>query len=103
MRPHGDDRSWTKSRPPGGWRGRSRRAVAVDGDRSAALVVRVWREDGTRSFRGRLTSTDTFPVGAGVELATVGLASSPRDVVDAVRTWLDEFLGDTEEPVDDEG
>jgi len=39
---------------------------------------------------------DTYPDSPGGELATVGLASSPRDVLKAVRAWLDEFLGDTD-------
>ncbi|WP_179966110.1 hypothetical protein [Modestobacter altitudinis] len=100
MWPQKDDRSWTKSRPPGGGRRRSGWAVAVDGDRSAALLLRIWRDDGARSFRGRMTSMDTWPMSAGEELATVGLAASPRDVMDAVRAWLDEFLGDAPMSID---
>jgi hypothetical protein len=100
MWPHGDDRSWTRRRPPGGRRRRPARVVAVDGDRSAALLLRVWREDGTPSFRGRLIGMDTSPGSAGEELATVGLATSPRDMVNAVRAWLDEFLGDDPKAMD---
>ena len=96
MWPHRVDRSWTKGRPPGGWRRRPGWEATVGGDRSAALLLRVWQEDSTRSFRGRLTSMDTYPDSPGGELATVGLASSPRDVLKAVRAWLDEFLGDTD-------
>jgi len=75
----------------------------VDGDRSGALVVRVWLEDGADSFRGRLTSIDTSPAAAGAGAATVALVSSPRDAVEAVRTWLEEFLGDAADPVDGDG
>ncbi|MGY1636879.1 hypothetical protein ACI78V_09520 [Geodermatophilus sp. SYSU D00742] len=57
-------------------------------DRSAALLVRVWLEDGDR-FRARLTAVG--PDAAETE-QTVGLASSPSDVVDAVSHWLDQFL-----------
>ncbi|SFN88252.1 hypothetical protein SAMN05660359_00413 [Geodermatophilus obscurus] len=72
----------------------------MDGDRSAVLLVRVWLEDGARSFRGRLTTLDTSAGRAGVDAATVALASSPRDVVEAVRAWLTEFLGDAPNPID---
>jgi hypothetical protein len=80
--------------------GRSRWAVTVDGDRSAVLLVRVWLEDGADSFRGRLTSMDTAPGQLAAEEGTVAVASSPRDVVDAVRAWLDDFLRDAANPID---
>lgn len=84
----------------GGPQGRPRWTVTLDGDRSAALLVRVWLEDGPRSFRGRLTSIDTSPGRPGADEATVALAASPREVVDAVRAWLDEFLGDASNSID---
>ena len=62
--------------------------VTLSNDRSATLVIRVWRE-GDDAFRSRLTSLDTSP-GAGGEELTVGLASSPDEVVEAVRSWLDD-------------
>ena len=63
----------------------------MDGDPSAVLVVRVWLEGGSQ-FRARLTTASTSP-GSGVgEEVTVTVASSPTDVVSAVRAWLDEFL-----------
>jgi hypothetical protein len=77
--------------------------VTVDGDRSAVLIVRVWLEDGTESFRGRLTSMDTAAGQRAAEEATVAVASSSRDVVDAVRAWLDDFLGDAANPIDTDG
>ena len=64
----------------------------MDGDPSAVLVVRVWLEGGTDSFRARLMTAGTTP-GSGVgEEVTVTVTSSPGDVVSAVRAWLDEFL-----------
>jgi hypothetical protein len=73
--------------------------VTVDEDRSATLVVRVWLEGGTDGgehvFRGRLTSVDTSP-GAGGDELTVGLASTPDEVVAAVRSWLDGFTAGTD-------
>ncbi len=64
----------------------------MDGDPSAVLVVRVWLEGGTDQFRARLMTAGTTP-GSGVgEEVTVTVASFPSDVVNAVRTWLDEFL-----------
>ncbi|WP_448628386.1 hypothetical protein [Geodermatophilus sp. URMC 64] len=58
--------------------------------RSAALLVRVWLEDGPDAFRARLTTSDTSD-GAAAEV-TVAVASAPDAVVDAVRAWLDDFL-----------
>ena len=75
----------------------------MDGDRSAALLVRVWSEDGARNFRGRLTSIDTSPGRRGPEEATVALASSPGDVVDAVRAWLDDVLPEPPQGMDGDG
>jgi len=53
--------------------------------RSAALVVRVWLEDGPDGFRARLTTGDGNAV-------TVAVAATPEAVVDAVRAWLDDFV-----------
>ncbi|MBM7809036.1 hypothetical protein JOD57_004873 [Geodermatophilus bullaregiensis] len=75
----------------------------MDGDRSAALLVRVWLEDGAPAFRGRLTTVDTSPGRRGTQEATVALASSPDDVLDAVRAWLDAFLRDAGNPIDSDG
>jgi hypothetical protein len=68
------------------------RGMTVDGDRSAALLVRVWFEDGARTLRGRLTSRDTSPGGPGRPEVTVALAATPDEVLDAVRSWLDDLL-----------
>jgi hypothetical protein len=46
---------------------------------------------------------ETSPGGRGVEEVAVALAASPRDVVDAVRVWLDRFTGDARDPVDGDG
>ena len=83
-----------------GPRGLPRRAGTSAGDRSAALLVRVWLEDGAQVFRGRLMCTETSPGGRGAEEVAVALASSPRDVVDAVRAWLGQFVDGAPDPVD---
>jgi hypothetical protein len=57
-------------------------------DRSAALLVRVWLEDGTEHFRARLTAVGMH----GSEDRTVALAASTSDLIDAVSKWLDDFL-----------
>ena len=79
-----------------------RGTAAVHGDRSAVLLVRVWVEDDAWTLRGRLTSRDTSPGGAGTPETTVALAASPDDVLDAVRAWLDAVRRDAslEEGVD---
>src|SRR4051794_23901672 len=66
--------------------------VTLDQDRSASLLVRVWLDGDTDEFRARLTSADTSPGQEGAEV-TVGVASSPDDVITAVRTWLATLLG----------
>jgi hypothetical protein len=71
-------------------------------DRSAALLIRVWFE-GADAFRARLTTfagaTDRLPA----HEVTVAVASSPGDVVNAVRDWLDGFIGDGTNPMDSDG
>jgi hypothetical protein len=69
--------------------------VTLDDDRSATLILRVWLEGGTDGFRGRVTTVDTSVRHGGGEL-TVGVAASPGELVDAVRAWLDEFLGSSQ-------
>jgi hypothetical protein len=76
--------------------------VTLDQDRSASLLVRVWLESGadgsgTDGFRARLTSVDTSP-GAGGDEVTVGVASSPTEVLAVVETWLTTFLGPDTSP-----
>jgi len=73
----------------------TREVAVADDDRTAALLVRVWLEDGTESFRARVTAVAPT---APAEGATVAVASSPADVLAAVRTWLDEFLGQPNSP-----
>ena len=58
-------------------------------DRSGTLLVRVWLEGGT-AFRARVSAV---ALDAPDEDRTVAVASSPREVLDAVRDWLDEFTG----------
>ena len=71
--------------------------VTLDQDRSASLLVRVWLESETGGFRARLTSVDTAPGADGAEV-TVGVASSPSDVLAVVDTWLRDFLGPDTSP-----
>ncbi|MGY5891501.1 hypothetical protein [Blastococcus deserti] len=61
-------------------------------DRSATLVLRVWLESGSDDFRGRLTAVDTTVGHEGGEV-TLGVVSSASDAVEAVRAWLDDFVG----------
>jgi hypothetical protein len=62
--------------------------VAVADDRSAALLLRVWIEEGSDQFRARLMAVGSDQ---GSD-RTVALASSPDDVIEAVSRWLDEYL-----------
>jgi hypothetical protein len=71
----------------------------LDDDRSSTLILRVWLEGGTNTFRGRVTTVDTTVGHGGGEL-TVGVASTPGEMVDAVRVWLDEFLRRSSQPAD---
>lgn len=75
--------------------------VTLNDHRSATLILRVWLESATDDFRGRLTTLDTTVGHEGAELA-VGVTASPADLVNAVRAWLDEFLGQAAEPMDSE-
>ncbi|WP_170852200.1 hypothetical protein [Blastococcus sp. DSM 46786] len=63
--------------------------MAVTDDRSAALLVRVWFEDGSEQFRARVTAVG---LSTPEEDHTVVLASSPREVIDAVGDWLDQLV-----------
>jgi hypothetical protein len=73
--------------------------VTLNDDRSATLILRVWLEGGTDNFRGRLTAVDTSAGQEGGEL-TLRVTSSPSDMLDVVRAWLDEFLGQAPQPAD---
>jgi hypothetical protein len=75
------------------------RTVTLVEDRSAALLLRVWLEDDTE-LRGRLTAVEISQGGEPGQEVTVIVASTPSDVIEAVRAWLDEFLGHATNPVD---
>jgi hypothetical protein len=62
--------------------------VELTDDRSAALLVRVWVENGTETFRARVTAVGMH----GSDDRTVATAASTSDVIDAVGKWLEEFL-----------
>jgi hypothetical protein len=69
----------------------------VTEDRSAALVVRVWLEDGTQ-FRARLAAVASDRSDAPGDDVTIAVASSPSDVLAAVGEWLDIFVGNGTSP-----
>ena len=60
-------------------------------DRSAALLIRLWREQAD-VFHARLSARGG-PAGEPAEDLTVVVASSPRDVLRALSAWLDDFVG----------
>jgi hypothetical protein len=63
----------------------------VERERSAALLVRVWLEDGADGFRARVTAVGAARGAAG-EDPTVAVAATPSDLLDAMREWLDSFV-----------
>ena len=71
-------------------------------DPSAALLIRVWTE-GSSEFRARLMTLRGATAQAPAEEVTVAVASSPGGVLDAVRDWLDDFIGNATIPVDGNG
>ncbi|MGZ4372639.1 MAG: hypothetical protein ACXVRQ_10635 [Gaiellaceae bacterium] len=56
-------------------------------ERSAVLVLRVWREGGTADLRARITMTANADAPGGTETA----AASEEEIVSLVRAWLEEF------------
>ncbi|MGZ4371191.1 MAG: hypothetical protein ACXVRK_01550 [Gaiellaceae bacterium] len=58
-------------------------------ERSAVLVVRVWREaaGSAGSVRGRITMT----ANADEASSTETVVASADEILDLVRNWLDEF------------
>jgi hypothetical protein len=73
--------------------------VTLNDDRSAALLIRVWVEEGTDGFRSRVSSIDTTG-GEDTGDITVAVASSTGDVLDAVHRWLEVFTGRASDPID---
>lgn len=55
-------------------------------------MVRVWAEDDATGFRGRLTTTDTSPGSTARDDLTVAVASTPEEVIEAIREWIADFL-----------
>lgn len=76
--------------------------MIVDDDRSAALIIRVWLEGGTDQFRSRVTAVDTSTGSTGGGGVTVAVASSPREVTDAVRQRLQDLIRDAPKRIDSE-
>jgi hypothetical protein len=58
-------------------------------ERSAVLVVRLWREAGTseRAVRGRVTMTANADEGHSTDTAV----ANADEILNLVRSWLDEF------------
>ncbi len=71
-------------------------------DPSAALLIRVWLE-GSREFRARLLTLGDATAETPAEEVTVAVTSSPDEVLDAVRTWLDGFTRDATARTDRHG
>jgi hypothetical protein len=57
-------------------------------DRSGALLIRVWLEECPDQVRARVIALGL----EGSADQTVAVASSVREVLDAVGKWLDEFV-----------
>jgi hypothetical protein len=74
--------------------------VTLDDDRSAALVIRVWLEGESDQFRSRLTAATASAGSSLGDEVTVAVASSPREVTDAVSEWLQEFVRDALKRID---
>ena len=66
-------------------------------DPSATLLIRVWLA-GSSEFRARLLTLRGGTAETPAEEATVAVASSPGDVLDAVRQWLDGFVAEATDP-----
>ena len=58
----------------------------------AALLVHVWLEDGPDTFRARVTSLPGPGDDESSDELTLTVTASPPEVVDAVTSWLAEFL-----------
>src|SRR3954453_22911375 len=96
---------WTAS--CGSWGRPLQRCVAPRGrddldQPSAALLIRVWLE-GAGEFRARLLTLGDTTAGTLAEEVTVAVASSPDDVLDAVRDWIDGFTRQATSLVDSGG
>ena len=71
-------------------------------DESAALLIRVWLE-GPGELRARLLTVRTAAAETPAEEVTVAVASSPDDVLAAVRAWLAGFVSGAVDPSDGNG
>ena len=66
-------------------------------DPSATLLIRVWLERSSE-FRARLLTLRAATAETPAEEVTVAVASSPDDLLDAVRDWLDGFIQGATDP-----
>jgi hypothetical protein len=60
-------------------------------EEAAALVIRVWRETDGGDLKARITKRPDL----GAEAEATSVVTSPEDVYDEVRAWLEEFVGRT--------
>lgn len=61
---------------------------AVENERSAVLVIRVWREGDARDLRARITMTENADDPGGTERAV----ASESEIVAIVSAWLERFV-----------
>jgi len=79
----------------------SLRKVPLTEDRSFAVLIRVWFEDGVENFRARVTALrDRSEYGGPRRDSTIAVATSPREVVGAVSEWLDALVNHGGDPLD---
>ncbi len=71
-------------------------------DPSAALLIRVWLE-GSRELRARLLTVRGATAQTPAEEVTVAVTSSPDEVLDVVRNWLDDFTRGATTQIDQPG
>ncbi|ADB75158.1 hypothetical protein [Geodermatophilus obscurus] len=71
-------------------------------DPSAALLIRVWLE-GSRELRARLLTVRGATAQTPAEEVTIAVTSSPDEVLDAVRNWLDDFTRGATTQIDQPG
>jgi hypothetical protein len=99
---HGSSHLGRVARFPEGGRcdaARTRRREDVVDPPGAALLIRVWLED-AGEFRARLLTPADVAAGGRAEEITVAVASSPGEVLAAVRAWLDGSTRQSTDPVD---
>ncbi len=86
---------WSVTPVTSGWK------VPLTEDRSFALLIRAWFEDGPETFRARVTALCSRSEHGEVSRdLTVAVAISPREVMSAVSDWLDALVRQGQNPID---